>query len=329
LHWKAIFIVLCIGGFMLDRPIFFFRWRPDYVWSTKLERLKRRFSRGDAMEPAYPLDYADDWETPPFDSMPYEASQDLPMTRETRLSQNSQNAFGYYDLDESGASSLIPASSFQDFAPLASGYKASYEPVSSPAMTQPVLKEPAEDWGGYAETSDLDDNPFSFHEETYAHPVQDMPSAFGEAAFKQAGYHEGAERFAPPPSSEELTQTRAAPILSELVHPGLDLDTFHQNIGLPIEGQITGGDPPREPPLEPTVDFPNTTYVPYYHAAEPTTDHHAKGALSAFAKKARTIISIDDESNPRTIRDIQMPISVKAAFHPPVMPRKPDDGDEA
>ncbi|MEG0996561.1 MAG: hypothetical protein RSH26_06325, partial [Clostridia bacterium] len=37
-HWKTIFLILCVGGFVLDRVIYFIRWRPYYVWSSRLHR---------------------------------------------------------------------------------------------------------------------------------------------------------------------------------------------------------------------------------------------------------------------------------------------------
>ena len=327
LHWKTFFIVLCVGGFVLDRIIFFFRWRPDYVWGTKLGRLKRRFSRSDKREPAYPSDDAGGWGSSA--PTPYEALYDVPMPYSTTPPQDSPDAFDSYVPEEVAAFSYTPVAAVQDFAPLANQSRVPYESAPSPGYVWPVFDDPAEDWDGYAEPSSQAYAPMFAYEEPYEHPAQDLPSAFGEAKPEPAGYHDDVAGFIPQLPSEEPTQNRAAPIPGELVHPGLDLDTFHQNIGLSMEDSIPSDIPSRGPLFKPVVNFPNTTYVPYYQETEPSTDHQSKGTLSSFAKKAKNLVSIDNEANPLTIRDIQIPVNVKTAFHPPVMPRKLDDGDDA
>jgi len=47
-NWKTIFLVLCLGGFIIDRVIYFIRWRPYYVWGSK--RRYRRAHRQQAEE---------------------------------------------------------------------------------------------------------------------------------------------------------------------------------------------------------------------------------------------------------------------------------------
>jgi len=328
LHWKTVFIVLCAGGFVLDRLIFFFRWRPDYVWSTKLGRLKRRFSHSHKQKPMYSPDFADDWGAPPYTPVPHETLHNPPMPYEAALPQGSPDVYDSYALEERDAFSYIPVDSVQDFAPLANQSQNSNEFASLPGDVRPVFDDPVEDWDGYSETSGLTYAPMSTYEEPYEHPAQDLPSAFGEARPEPRGYHVDMAGFTPSSPSGEQPSNRTAPTIGELVHPGLNLDTFHQNIGLFMEDQTSGEFPPKEPLLKPVVNFPNTTYVPYYQATEPATDHRSKGALSSFAKKARNLVSIDNESNPLTIRDIQIPVNVKTAFHPPVMPRRPGDGDD-
>ena len=40
-HWKLVFVVLCVGGFIVDRLIYVIRWRPYYVWQAR--RHRRRY----------------------------------------------------------------------------------------------------------------------------------------------------------------------------------------------------------------------------------------------------------------------------------------------
>ena len=41
-NWKLVVLILCAGGFVIDRIVYLIRWRPYYVWSSKLGRLRRR-----------------------------------------------------------------------------------------------------------------------------------------------------------------------------------------------------------------------------------------------------------------------------------------------
>lgn len=48
-QWKAVFLILCVGGFLLDRVIYLLRWRPYYVWQAK--RYRRRMLAQEAADP--------------------------------------------------------------------------------------------------------------------------------------------------------------------------------------------------------------------------------------------------------------------------------------
>ncbi len=39
-HWLWLALGLCGAGVLIDLTVYFFRWRPDYVWATKLRRLR-------------------------------------------------------------------------------------------------------------------------------------------------------------------------------------------------------------------------------------------------------------------------------------------------
>ena len=51
-HWLGIVIGVCIVCVLVDVVVYFFRWRPDYVWATRLRRIRRRRAgRGGSPEP--------------------------------------------------------------------------------------------------------------------------------------------------------------------------------------------------------------------------------------------------------------------------------------
>lgn len=41
-HWLAIVIAVCAVCVLVDLAVYFFRWRPDYIWATRLRRIRRR-----------------------------------------------------------------------------------------------------------------------------------------------------------------------------------------------------------------------------------------------------------------------------------------------
>lgn len=51
-HWVQLALLLCAAGVAADLLVYFFRWRPDYVWATRLRRLRRRVTRREHAGPA-------------------------------------------------------------------------------------------------------------------------------------------------------------------------------------------------------------------------------------------------------------------------------------
>lgn len=334
LHWQAVFLALCVGGFVLDRIIFFFRWRPDYVWSTRLGRLKRRLSRKEAPREraAYQRPVAASAPQSPEAFAPYQEvfaphQEGFAPYQEPYAPQQEpyQEPYAAYQapppppLEAYG----VPSPMVQDFAPLAGpGPEVSY-PVQSFAEVQPVFDEPTEVWAALPPQLPVD-----AYQQPYENPAMDLAPGFGASRPEPEAYLRDVQAgFAPPLAPEALypQPQREPPPGNEPVHPGLDLETFQQNIGL-----VGSGEPsqPEEPLLKPLVDFPDTSYVAYYREAEPGAPARSTGGLASFAKKARELVRINDETNQPTIRDLQPTANIKTAFHSPVLPKKSEKGDE-
>ena len=127
--------------------------------------------------------------------------------------------------------------------------------------------------------------------------------------------------FAPQPTPEQLYAKRPDPSVSEPIHPGLDLETFQQNIGLTSSQTLDVVD--RQSPEE---AYPSFTPFPVAEHAEPAA-LKTRG-LGALAKKARSFVNGEDERNPLSIRDLQATVDMKSAFHAPVYPKKKPEGEE-
>lgn len=53
-HWLWLAVFLCAAGIVVDLLVYFFRWRPDYVWATRLRRMRRRKSHPAQEEESVP-----------------------------------------------------------------------------------------------------------------------------------------------------------------------------------------------------------------------------------------------------------------------------------
>lgn len=337
-HWKTIFLVACVGGFVVDRVIYLIRWRPYYVWGTKLGRLKRgrRSSEADEVRadaPAYSKPLSKAYAKKPASYSPPQAA-----TLQETLAYGAPILNDPYSQNDVNGHTVgyAPLVSARNFAPEAT---ISYPYMSSDAdlTMEPVFDEDSVAWTTplHEQTHGLHsslyaENPIEFTEpqqEPFEHPAMNMAPVFGMAKSEPAQYlMDVQDGFAPPPEPEALYPGPIKAAVSEPIHPGLDLETFQQNFGLAPSESESESNRRAEPLLKPAVDFPNTTFVPFYQNGEQNTTQRSRRALSDLAKKARSLVSINDEDNPPTIRDLQPTMDIKDAFHAPVFPRKPDEG---
>jgi len=54
-NWLAIVISLCVICLLVDLIVYFFRWRPDYLWAARWRRLRRPSRSKEKQEMPYPL----------------------------------------------------------------------------------------------------------------------------------------------------------------------------------------------------------------------------------------------------------------------------------
>jgi hypothetical protein len=126
--------------------------------------------------------------------------------------------------------------------------------------------------------------------------------------------------FAPPPKPEELYASDADSFSDEPVHPGLDLQTIRQNIGLRPSGAQDNSD------FDTQAEYPN--FTPFSVTSQQGASADKPRKLGTLAKKARNFVGGEDENNPPTIRDLQTTVDVTNAFHAPVYPKKNTESRE-
>jgi len=305
-YWKTIFIIFCAGGFVVDRLIYLIRWRPYYVWGTKLDRLKR-WLRGERRhdEPA-----AGQEQTDPTAALPnadshtsrYVYTQQLASANEDQHTQRAGYAY-------TAQAAALPE-----------------KPVYS--QNSVAWTPPQEDSMGFSHPSPFAPEPLLPLEtlaEPFENPGENLFSTFGTSKPEPVQYlRDTASGFAS--SVDPWTLFPPSPSnANEPLHPGLDAETFQQNIGLsPSAGLFGSGD---EDPLKPRLVAGTSKRNPYYQN-EAKKDTKRRSVFSRFAKKARSLVTISDENNPPSIRDLQSPVDIKSAYNAPVFPDANGEGGE-
>ena len=262
-NWHVLVLILLIAGLLIDRLVYFFRWRPDYVWRSRLRRLR---SRRQKPEPAETVDQ----EHPePVSFEPTAAYQ--PAAAPT---------MAYAPLKMSGGA---PAEV--------------YTQIYAPAQTdEPVFDEPVAQW----------EEPDDWQQGTLVGFGQPRPEPL-------TYYHDMQAGFAPAIPPEQLYAPRTRSRMPEAqpapVHPGLDAETFRQSVGL--QEQSPGPVPVMRAPA----------FRPFTAMKEDAEPVRPQSALSRLAKRARTLVGVEDEDQPLTIRDLHSTVDVSKAFHEPVYPQ--------
>ena len=140
-NWKVIVLILCAGGFVIDRIIYLIRWRPYYVWSSRLGRLKRaRTARhGDVYPEEEPSSSPDGQEV----SFPDDSASHAPSAFDQAYPQDFGATRAYAPAQDFAPSSQAPAmnQATAQYAPLEQGplYAPYSQPYQPPQIWTPSL----------------------------------------------------------------------------------------------------------------------------------------------------------------------------------------------
>lgn len=361
-NWKALFLILCVGGFVVDRIIYLLRWRPYYVWQARHARRRQGWEdepdggyeapqggmppreQDVAYNDAYARPESDAWQPQPTARyQPRQANAlDAPTYRYSPPPQRHAEAQRYpqsppqpYAPQPFGAAPQVPQGEPLPYTPGASyAPTAAYEPVYAPP---PLPSEPYEDdlrfdddlaaWNAPKNTFDG----FAPHLSPEHNLAYGMDSTFGAPQPEPAQYLRDVQAgFAPQPTPEQRYAPPRAPAEADMPappvnplradHPGLDVETIQQNIGL------TGDRVPTEE--ENRLEEARANFSPFAAVSPQDALLNKPRGLGALAKKARTFVSGEDERNPRTIRDLQPTTDIRSAFRAPVYPQKPPGSED-
>ena len=246
--WLSIVIFLCAVGVVIDLIVYFFRWRPYYVWRTRLRRLRRK-------KQSKP-------EAPAVDEAPlYEAPASEPLYAPTSV-----------------------------YRPLTRAHTEVQE------MNEPLFDDGELLWENADETE--------WPEQASAQFAAPKPEPVSYYHDMQAGY-------APPVPPQQLYVPSAS--YQTPVHPGLNEDAFRQSFGLQTDEEA------RQERSVPVKYAP--AFRPFTVVDEDAASAKTENPFARFAKRARTLVGMEDEDHAPTIRDLQSTVDVSQAFHEPVYPQ--------
>lgn len=329
-NWLTIVIVLCLGGFVADRLVYLFRWRPYYVWlSRRRQRRAQRYSQEplDEETPQWSDDYPMVMDEPPPPTTPPIPTAPLPY------------ATAAYDAVYQRPVMSPPMetdAATTHYAPIAHGtqHAAAYmPPYTSPNELSPVFDD---DMGGWDEGDALLQQPGM----NMSDLTGNMESDFGASKPEPIDYIRDMQAgFAKPLPPEQLYRPAAAPmdatpmedVLSPVnadapVHPGLDIANFRRNIGLSPAGALHHTAEESTPP-EPDESVPGFTATRHIFSGQ-SQSGRSHNPFASLAKKARDFVGVDDADDRRSIHDLQPPVDLRDAFHEPVYPKTTKEDDD-
>ena len=289
-NWKIIFLVLCVGGFVLDKIVYLIRWRPSPIWIRRRARCRiARPAPGEAYDlPEYdddlPVIPTDDYAQP--DGMGYQNA--APTMQYQRQPMRAERP-AYIPEPE------YPIYSTPRYAPEAT------QPM--PAVQAPLYRDEPEPKEPFA--------PPAARQQRF---MFDMAPSFGSAQSEPAySYHqEAAPTFAPPQYAEAARSgnTYAPPAYG----PGTEPYADAYEDGYPEAAQY---------PLQP----PTPQFRPFSDREADAYPQAAPSKLGAVAKKAHDLLNPDEAYESLSYQDLQSTVDVTKAFHSPVYPEKKPEGD--
>ncbi|MDD3336194.1 MAG: hypothetical protein PHI98_11875 [Eubacteriales bacterium] len=339
-HWKTIAVFLCISGFVVDRIVYLIRWRPYYVWSSKLHRLERRRGKPTtetAPVVQQPLTFSPHDAAPAaaesnaYYAPPFQQSDYAPPPSPAPAVNAATTRYAAPLTDDAAYRRPTTMQRFPtdgatvQYAPIAQGIPLQpySQPYIPPTDLEPVFDDDAGDWGQGDElvkplhesihemVSGMDASFGSAKPEPVAY-LRDMQAGFAKPLPPQQLY---SAPVAPPVAPEEIP---AMPDPTLPVHPGLDMANFRRNIGLTPAAPLRrrrGKTEPQEIPI---------TYDNFsdFRQAQPEPEQTARShnPFSSLAKKARDFVGVSDDDE-RSIHDLQPTVDIRTAFHEPVYPK--------
>ncbi len=332
-NWFAIVCIVCIAGVVMDGMIYFFRWRPDWVWKNRAIAPNHRQLVYEA--PVEPV------QEPYVDTAVQDEYQETTrlIPEEPVIAQT--NAYMPPPVVTMEVTQAIPSLEAYQRPP-----SAQMEPVPSVVAPPPIVPMEStmhpsidmaslnmlfDDSNGYTQKYTQKVEPADWLDEMGTQPLMDSFAdtdlTFGMPLTQEAVYIPQVEpEVQLPPQRIKTSELYEAQLPVETEHPGLDQGLLRATLG--FEAQ-------QEPPQaqwqwnEPSMGMSNDFgFEPIEEAR--FEENKPVNPLIKMAQKACDFVGLDDAKAPPTLRDMGQMMDVPKAFHDPVYPQSyPKEGGEA
>ena len=298
-NWKIIFLILCVGGFVLDKLVYLIRWRPQPIW------LRRRIRHKPLSRPQqdYNSGYYD--EASGQNSTAYTPPDDYP-------SEDTYNQAAYTDVytpEVNYPDSVYPPT--VQYQIQSGQYTEETRRVPLPYTTPHFAPEASQSDYHEAETPPHWDEASKGH--TFAPAADSHQFAFGMApsfgsAQSEPTYHYPQTTpldFAPPQAPPDYYDEQA------YAQPAAPKPLLYKDVPAP---------PPESqeatPYFRPFSDRDETSFAP-----------PKSTKLGSVARKARSLFGAEEAYQDLRYQDLQPSVDVSKAFHSPVYPKQKPEGD--
>ena len=355
-NWMVLFVLLCLCGIALDYTIWFFRWRPYYVWGSSLRRIRRIFGGAKISENEQARRPRATARKTPY---PMERRRQEPANHSSE--QPIYDAHGYEDenaWDSNTYASPLPYEQQPDYGqePLLYEQAPTYEPVFTSSQSQPtaMFQKPS----ATADTILARPKKADYQEQYVRRFARPEPELVPDTVYDPVPMDDWMNASAADePISDPMQQDEYwAPQLTEdtsnqPIHPGIDYMAMSREYGWHVEKSgftevsgvqveqdpaeqaddknwdfsgIDSFSPYRSPEMpKPNAQRPERTERTKKPKAEGSSLNKVRSGLSRIAQRASKVLTVDDEQASKLIDGLPPPIDKRRAFHAPVYPNRP------
>ena len=357
-NWMVLLVFLCLCGVALDYIVWFFRWRPYYVWGSSMRKVRRIFGgeknhvREDAIRPRADSQQASTQfrrrDPEPVYQNQNELMYDDSGYENERAWQNEQYAVNapYEQPDDQRQMLDYQIQIPDDQEPIL------YETSDVSYQQQPttVFQKPA----ATADTILARPRKADYQEQyvrRFARPESEPANEPVYANAQKDEWNDNAAPYEPAEQEAYWAPEIAEDAADQPIHPGIDYQAMSRQYGWHIEKQDSNQKGTARPAqlgneqLEDQAwDFSGMdNFSPYRSPEVPAsyiqrsernerakkqkTDnssfHRVKRGLSRIAQRASKVLTVDDDQSGKLIDGLPPPIDKRRAFHAPVYPNRP------
>ncbi len=354
-NWMVLFVFLCLCGVALDYVVWFFRWRPYYVWGSSMRRLRRIFGGGKREH----KEEVHQTRTAPLQApYPRERRRVEPVYRD--LEAPLYDTTGYEDDTAWNSDAYVaplPYEQEPDYGQEPTyGQESSYEPEV--LSTQPQATTMLQRYSTATDTILARPRKADYQEQYVRRFARPEPEPVPDNVYDPVPVDDWTNTSAANEPVYDATSQdeywapqREEDAANQPIHPGIDYQAMSREYGWHVEkadnSQSSGKQPsqtmtghaddqswdfsgmdnfaPYHSPEIPkaNVQRPERTERTKKQKSETSSLNKVRNSLSRIAQRAGKVLTVDDEQAGKLIDGLPPPIDKRRAFHAPVYPNRP------